>query len=85
MSQTTRNPKAFTPKRIRRGIKLDRIQASDFLNYELMYACEQCSFFSPENRECMMAFPSEPHLQANQIKCFETTGHMAFCRFLEID
>jgi len=84
-AQNTQNPKAFTPRRIRRSIKLDRVQASDFNNLNMIYACEHCSFFSPEDKECMMGMPTAPHLLENQHKTFNTTGHMAFCRFLEID
>lgn len=85
MSQNTPNPRAFTDKRIRRGIKLDRVQASDFLNMNTIYACEQCSFFDPGENICVMGFPQKNHLMAQQQKTFNTTGHMAFCRFLEID
>lgn len=85
MSQKPQNPAAFTPKRIRRSIKLDRVQASDFNSLQMTYACEDCSFFAPENNECMMGMPTEPHLRQEQLKRFNTTGHMAFCRFLEID
>jgi hypothetical protein len=76
---------AFTPKRIRRSIKLDRVQASDFLHYEMIYSCEQCSYFAAESQECLLGFPSRNHLKAEQLKTFSTLGHMAFCRFLEID
>ena len=85
MSQNTLNQGAFTPKRIRRTIKLDRVQAADFRKFDLIYACEQCSFFNPENKNCLMGMPTQPHLLEQQHKTFELTGHMAFCRFLEID
>jgi len=83
--QSNFNPKAFTPKRVRRTIKLDRVQASDLLNYDMIYACEQCSFFDAENTHCVMGFLPQPHLKEQQMQTFNTTGHMAFCRFLEID
>lgn len=76
---------AFTPKRIRRSIKLDRVQASDFNQLDTIYCCEQCSFFDPENSDCTMGYPPTPHLKEEQLKTFKLTGHMAFCRFLEID
>ena len=85
MSQNSRHKGAFTDKRVRRGIKLDRVQASDFNNLELIYACEHCSFYNEADNECMMGMPTENHLKKNQLKLFNTTGHMAFCRFLEID
>ena len=76
---------AFTPKRIRRSIKLDRVQAADFLNYNMIYCCEQCSYFDPESTSCLLGFRPTHHSQEQQLKTFETLGHMAFCRFLEID
>lgn len=85
MSQNTPNPKAFTPKRVRRSIKLDRVQAADFNRLNMTFACEHCSYFAPQNKECMMGMPTSHHLLEQQLKTFNTTGHMAFCRFLEID
>ncbi len=85
MSKSSQNQGAFTPKRIRRTIKLDRVQAADFLKYDTIFACEQCSFFNPETTECVMGFPPQNHLLRQQLHTFNTTGHMAFCRFLEID
>ncbi len=85
MSQNGQNQGAFTPKRIRREIKLDRVQASNFNNLPMTYACEHCSFFAPESKECMMGMPTKNHLKEQQLKTFNLTGHMAFCRFLEID
>ncbi len=85
MSQNTQNQGAFTPKRIRRAIKMDRLQASDFRQLDIIYCCEQCSFYCPNNKECLMGMPTEPHRQEEQLKTFNLTGHMAFCRFLEID
>ncbi len=85
MSQKGQNNGAFTPKRIRRSIKLDRVQASDFNNLPMIYACEHCSFFASETKLCMMGMPTAPHLLEEQLKRFNLTGHMAFCRFQEID
>ena len=85
MSEKPKKNSAFQPKRIRRSIKLDRFAPKDFLSLNMTYACEQCSFYNPDAVECMMGFPCEPHLQANQLRKFESHSHMAFCRFLEID
>jgi hypothetical protein len=85
MSPKEQNPAAFRPKRIRRSIKLDRVQASDYNKMMLIFACEHCSFFSPEDEKCMMGMPTEPHLLRYQMQRYNSTGHMAFCRFLEID
>ena len=72
-------------KKGRRSIKLDRVQAKDLRELNLIYSCEQCSYFDPEHTRCVLGFPCEPHLHENQLKTFAIQGHMAFCRFLEID
>lgn len=76
---------AFTPKRIRRSVKLDRVSASDFLNYDLTYACEQCSHFSSVDSKCTLGFPAHLHVKEIQLQRFYSHSHMAFCRFLEVD
>ena len=85
MSQNSENHGAFTPKRIRRGIKLGRVQAADLRSMDMIFACEQCSFSARDTDECLMGMPTTPHRREQQWKTFNTTGHMAFCRFLEID
>lgn len=75
----------FTDKRIRRGIKLDRVNPSDLLNFNMIYCCEQCSYFNPEDKDCLLGYPTSNHTRDNQLKTFSTNAHMAFCRFLEID
>ena len=70
---------------LRRSIKKDRVNPSDFLNINTIYCCEQCSYFIPSGKSCVLGFSTIPHLKKEQLKTFELTGHMAFCRFLEID
>ncbi len=76
---------AFTEKRIRRGIKLDRVNPGDFNHLEMIFCCEQCSYFEAEKKSCLLGFPCDYHLKENQLKQYSLNGHMAFCRFLEID
>ena len=76
---------AFTPKRIRRSVKMDRVNPSDFLNYNMIYYCEQCSHYSNENKACSIGFPAHLHTKEIQLQRYYRHGHMAFCRFLEID
>lgn len=85
MAQIQKKQSPFSPKKIRRSIKLDRVQAADLRTFDIVYSCERCSFYAPDNNECMMGMPTEPHLEAEQRTRFNITGHMAFCRFLEID
>ena len=73
--------KGYTPKRIRRSIKMDRVQASDFRAYDFIYACEQCSHFSAKDAQCTIGYPSHLHRREAQLKKYNLTGHMALCRF----
>ncbi len=73
------------PQIFRKSIKKDRVHPSDFLNMDTIYCCEQCSYFAPSEESCVLGFLTKPHLRKEQLKTFELTGHMAFCRFLEID
>lgn len=75
----------FTAKRVRRGIKLDRVNPKDFLNLNMVYCCEECSHFNPQETTCSLGFPTADHLREQQMKTFLTNSHMAFCRFMEID
>ena len=73
------------PRILRKSIKKDRVHPFDFLNRGMVYCCEQCSYFDHSNESCVFGFLTKPHLRREQLKTFELTGHMAFCRFLEID
>ena len=68
-----------------KSIILDRVKASDFRELNLIYCCEQCSYFDSKKKSCAMGFRVEQHLRENQLKTFELTGKMAFCRSTEID
>ena len=72
-------------RKINRSIKLDRVNPQDFRNYNMLFACEDCSHFKSDTTECTLGFRTEPHLMSEQIKKYHLHGHMAFCRFHEID
>ncbi|MCJ8275410.1 MAG: hypothetical protein HRT44_01720 [Bdellovibrionales bacterium] len=76
---------AFTPKRIRRSVKLDRVNPADFRQLNIQYCCEQCSHFCTETQKCTIGFPAYLHTREIQLKRFNSHSHMAFCRFHEID
>ena len=69
----------------RRSIILDGVNPRDWRELNLIYCCEQCTYFNPQEKRCAMGFKSERHLRENQIELFNRTGKMAFCRSLEID
>lgn len=74
-----------TPKRIRQSIKLDVVNPTDFLTYNSIHSCEQCSHWNQENGLCTLGYKNDVHRLAANLKCYELNGKMAFCRFLEID
>ena len=74
-----------TPKRIRPTIKKEIVDPSDWLTYKSVWSCEDCSHFDLKNIKCTLGYDVENHLKKAQIKSFELSGRIAFCRFLEID
>jgi len=88
MSQSIKNSapqaRSYQPKRHRRRIKLDRVQASDLAGFEVRFFCDNCSHFSSTKKICTMGYVAQ-HTEKEQMEIYQLTGHMAFCRFLEID
>lgn len=77
-----RNPQRV--RRLRPSIKLDRVNPFDLRVRGQIFACEQCSHYSQSGGVCTMGF--EPQFKfEKQMKLYELTGFMAFCRFQEID
>ncbi len=81
----SKTPHAKTPKKLRKSIKLDRVAPLDFSQRNMIYACEQCSHFDPDAKECTLGYQAQLHMQEVQLKRYYLNGHMAFCRFTEID
>lgn len=81
----SRTPPPRTPKSPRKGIILDRVHPADFMKISFTYCCEQCSHFSNETQTCTFGYIAKAHLREQQLKVYEQTGRMAFCRYLEID
>lgn len=79
MSQPLKNT------RLRKSIKLDKIDASDFNKYNIIYCCEQCTHFKALDESCTIGYKTEPHLKEEQLKRYNLVGAVAFCRFTEID
>ena len=74
-----------TPKKIKKSIKLDRVNPRDFMTKNITFACEHCSHFDTEKEECTIGYSSRLHRHDVQMQRYLSTGHMAFCRFNEID
>lgn len=84
MSHAPLKPSKNMKKRPRMSIKLDRVNPGDFRRMELIYACEQCSHFDSSRTACTMGLNPQ-HTRERQLRLFNLTGFMAFCRFQEID
>lgn len=69
----------------RRSLILDPVHPSDFLRLNFTFSCEQCSHFAEDTATCTIGYDSRHHLREQQLKVYEQTGRMAFCRFQEID
>jgi hypothetical protein len=67
-----------------RSIILDGVKAADMRTMNLMYCCEQCSYYSAK-AGCAMGFKYQLHLRENQLRLWELTGKMAICRSQEVD
>lgn len=79
------SPSSKTKPPTLRGIILDVVHPSDFLYVPFTYCCEQCSFYCEPDQSCSMGHVTKPHRRDQQLKTYELTGRMAFCRNLEID
>jgi hypothetical protein len=74
-----------TQQYARRSLILDPIHPRDFRELSVIYACEQCSHFDEATQSCTIGYDAKKHLREVQIRTYEVTGKVAFCRFSEID
>ena len=74
-----------TPPRIRPRMRREAIHPADYNAYAMPYSCEQCSHFASASATCTFGLNPIPHLALTQKKSYELSGHMALCRFQEID
>ncbi len=68
-----------------RSIIKDGIHPRDMRELNLIYCCEQCSYFNTETKKCAIGFRVEKHMRENQLRLYNLTGKMALCRSQEID
>lgn len=71
--------------RIRPTMRQEAIHPADYNRYNLPYACEDCVHFANQSVTCTLGLNPVPHLRSTQRKTYEMNGHMALCRFQEID
>jgi hypothetical protein len=69
----------------RRSLIYDAIHPRDFRELDIIYCCEQCSYFDSANKSCTIGYEADKHMREVQLKHYALTGKVAFCRFTEID
>lgn len=74
-----------TPAKLKKSIKKEFINPVDYLKYSIPMSCEQCSHFSRINDKCTLGNNTKDHRQEAQLKSYELSGTVAFCRLHEID
>ena len=74
-----------TPKRLQQSIRHDPVNATDYMKYNLPWACEDCTHYNPEQDQCTIGYHTKWHKRAYQKHTYELSGTMALCRFQEID
>lgn len=67
------------------SIRPDRVQPHEISELNLMFSCENCTYFKGYNNSCVLGLNTTPHLKSEQLKKFEISGQMLFCRFIEIE
>ena len=67
------------------NIRPDRVQPTDLSELKLIYSCEDCTYFKAKTQKCVLGLNTEPHLKMTQIRKYNLSGQMLFCRFIEID
>lgn len=72
-------------KKSSRSVIKDPVKAKDFNQLNIIFACEQCSYFQPHNGLCNLGFPNGVHKRKAQMKNYNMSGRLAFCRYSEID
>ncbi len=74
-----------TEPRPGRTIILDAVHPRDLRELNVIFCCEQCSYFDSKKKTCAMGFHVAKHMRENQIALYNLTGKFAICRSQEID
>lgn len=74
----------YQNKRVRRGLRVDRIRPEDLKKYNPAFFCDDCGHYDKKRHACTMGY-SPVHTKSEQKALYDLTGAMAFCRFCEID
>ena len=85
LSNTAKNTAKHSDPALPKSIIIDGINPRDFRELNIIYCCEQCSYFSKSRTKCALGFVVEKHMRQNQLDLYYRTGKMAMCRSQEID
>lgn len=69
----------------RRSIIYDAFNPKDLRELNVIFCCEQCSYYDSKEKTCAMGFRTDIHRRDQQLKMYSLTGKMALCRSQEID
>lgn len=72
-------------KPLKKSFILDPVHPTDLLSRNMIYCCEQCSYYNNESQSCAFGYNTKMHNKKNQDKLYALSGKMAICRFCEID
>lgn len=70
---------------LRKSIIMDKVKAQDLRDLNMVFSCEECSYYNLNTDACAMGFNHQKHKRDAQLKLYELTGRMAICRAQEID
>jgi hypothetical protein len=85
LSKKQLHPPHPLQRTLHKSIIIDGFNPRDFRELNIIYCCEQCSYFNNTEKKCAMGFRVEKHMRENQLKLYNLTGKMALCRSQEID
>ena len=74
----------YLPRRHRRTITLDRVEAADLRRYDPRVFCDDCGHYSARDGVCTLGYRAQ-HTRAEQMAIYELSGKIAYCRAMEID
>jgi hypothetical protein len=85
MATPSQKNRPYPMRRTRKKMRVDRVEASHFDLYrDGGFFCDHCSHFAPQARVCSLGYKPQ-HQQIDMLKNYELSGHVTFCRALEVD
>lgn len=70
---------------IRKSPMKEKISPTDFRRLKIAFTCEDCSYYFQGDQVCTLGLNPELHKKNLQLKSYNLSGKVHFCRFLEVD